>query len=226
MAMLIAPYGYPYPYRPLVHYEQAYPALLQHHVKIPESQQARIPNVSLPQPTQQFRKSKAAQYFITGFVAPITGLFESVQSFVLGSAMLAAGFTLYGAAKGKTKGKIAWLYTAGAMAIGLFRLVKGTYDFVGAKTTRRKEESFFSFGNAVSIMGLCALGMKNPFKEASAKPMNLNGFKAWSGLHSWKEQLRFLLTNPVDDCLCVLSQHKSPHIPAFISKAFAADNRK
>jgi hypothetical protein len=218
--MMLAPYGFPYPYRPVVPYGQMLPVAPPRPMQIQESPQPTISRIILSDKTPVFRWSVAGQYFVTGLLAPITGLFESVQSFVLGTGVIAGGFALYRA----TKGKIAPMYMALAMGIGLFRLVKGGTDYWTATTPNEKEESFFSLGNAVSIMGLCALGMRNPFQESSSAPQKPIGFKSSPGLNSWQKKLRFALTNPIDDCLCLFSQHKSPQIPAVISKVFAVDN--
>lgn len=122
----------------------------------------------------KFSLSEALKNFGQGLVSPITSMFSSGKSFLIGASTILATSALVVA----TGGAAAPLLVVGGVAMGAFQGAKAIGKIAGAKNGDDVEKAFFDVGGATGTLGLSLMGAKASLKQSGTATNELNSFSA------------------------------------------------
>lgn len=122
----------------------------------------------------KFNMDQALKNFGKGLVSPITSMFSSKKSFLVGAATILGSVALVVA----TGGAAAPLLVTAGVGLGAIQAGKAVYHIASAKNGDDVEKAFYDIGGATGAIGLSLLGAKASLKQAGVATENLDTFSA------------------------------------------------
>lgn len=122
----------------------------------------------------KFNADQALKNFGKGLVSPITSMFSSKKSFLIGATTILGSVALVIA----TGGAAAPLLVTAGVGLGALQAGKAVYNIASAKNGDDVEKAFYDIGGATGAIGLSLLGAKASLKQAGVATENLDTFSA------------------------------------------------
>lgn len=135
----------------------------------------------------KFNMDQALKNFGKGLVSPITSMFSSKKSFLVGATTILGSVALVIA----TGGAAAPLLVAAGVGLGTLQAGKAVYNIASAKNGDDVEKAFYDIGGATGAIGLSLLGAKASLKQAGVVTENLDTFSATA--KCFKDSKSFLM---------------------------------
>lgn len=120
----------------------------------------------------KFSFAEAMKNFGKGLVSPLTSMFQSSKSFLIGSATILGSVALVVA----TGGAAAPLLVAAGVGMGVIQAGKAAYNIAKAKNGDDIEKAFFDIGGATGALGLSLFGAKASLRQAGMETEGMNAF--------------------------------------------------
>lgn len=122
----------------------------------------------------RFNADQALKNFGKGLVSPITSMFSSKKSFLVGATTILGSVALVIA----TGGAAAPLLVTAGVGLGALQAGKAVYHIAKAKNGDDVEKAFYDIGGATGAIGLSLLGAKASLKQVGVVTENLDTFSA------------------------------------------------
>ena len=116
----------------------------------------------------KFDVDVAAKNFVKGFISPVTTLFSSWKSALIGAGIIAAGFALTAAVPAAAP-----VLVAVGIGFGVFRAATAVWKFAHAKNGDDAERAFFDTGQAAMSIGLSFLTARPALNRAGVATVGM-----------------------------------------------------